>query len=67
MIKALNRNVRYGIAKMDEFYYSQPSQPAVVFGPSNKTWTYRDIINQAKAFAKGLTDINFIKGISYTM
>lgn len=31
-----------------------------MFGSSNRAWTFRDVIDNTKAFAKGLFDENFI-------
>ena len=62
MIRVLKRSLRYNFTSLEECYFRQPNQTAVIFGPSKRAWTYRDIITQAKALAKGLTDINFIKG-----
>ncbi len=65
MMNALRRNVRYCFTNMEELYYAHPNKTAVIFGPTNKALTYRDLITQAKALARGLQDINFIKGITY--
>jgi len=62
MISWATRRLRFGFAKLDNYYFIEASRPSAVFSVKNTTWSHGDVVNYAKALANGLKRLDIING-----